>query len=65
MFITPLTASAAGIFRNCTKIFNKFNLVDTNVPGYKQLAFVVRSSHCIIEWNSYEARQTPLLCFGT
>ena len=48
MFITPLTASAAGIFRNCTKIFNKFNLVDT-VPGYKQLAFVVRSSHCIID----------------
>ena len=49
MFITPKTASAAGIFRNCTKIFNKFNLVDTNVPGYKQLTFVVRSSDCIID----------------
>ena len=49
MFITPLIASAAGIFRKCAKLFNKFNLVDTNVPGYKQLAFVVRSSHCITD----------------
>ena len=48
MFTIPLTTPAAGIFRNRTKIFNTFNLVDTNVPGYKQLAFVVRSSHCII-----------------